>query len=131
MNPPLLPPAKRKPHLTTILAVVAGLVVLFLFNPVEVRWLPGCVFHKVTGLHCPGCGGTRAVHHLLRGRLAEAWHYNAVITLAIPVTGLGWFWWRKASFKARSVVGWVVLGIVVTFGILRNLPYYPCTLFRP
>lgn len=28
-----------------------------------------CVFHEVTGLWCPGCGGTRSVRALVRGDL--------------------------------------------------------------
>ena len=28
-----------------------------------------CAFHSLTGLYCPGCGGTRAVRELLYGDL--------------------------------------------------------------
>ncbi len=32
------------------------------------HWLPPCLFHFVTGLPCPGCGGTRAFVSLLKRR---------------------------------------------------------------
>jgi len=50
--------------------------------------MPGmasCVFHGLTGLPCPLCGGTRAASALLHGNLAHALHLNA---LAIPAIGL-------------------------------------------
>lgn len=37
---------------------------------------PGCFFRKLTGLKCPGCGGTRAMQALLRGDIAEALRFN-------------------------------------------------------
>ena len=33
--------------------------------------LPGCVFYQFTGLYCPGCGMTRALHALVHGDLAR------------------------------------------------------------
>lgn len=44
-----------------------------------------CVFHGLTGLPCPLCGGTRSARALLQGDLAHALHLNA---LAVPAIGL-------------------------------------------
>jgi len=41
-----------------------------------------CPFLWLTGLPCPFCGLTRAVHHLLRCDWATAWHLNP---LAFPI----------------------------------------------
>lgn len=41
--------------------------------------LPPCVFHSLTGLYCPGCGGTRAVRYLLHGQLGKSLFYNPVV----------------------------------------------------
>lgn len=37
---------------------------------------PGCPFHRLTGLSCPGCGGTRAVQALLAGDVLAACRFN-------------------------------------------------------
>lgn len=46
---------------------------------------PRCWFNALTGLQCPGCGSQRAIHALLHGRVAEAWHYNAALFFALPL----------------------------------------------
>lgn len=43
------------------------------------RWLPPCIFHEVTGFYCPGCGGTRAFHALLRGQLGQSLLFHPVV----------------------------------------------------
>jgi hypothetical protein len=32
-----------------------------------------CVFHRITGLDCPGCGMTRSLILLVQGRWGESW----------------------------------------------------------
>lgn len=41
--------------------------------------VPPCLFHFVTGLPCPGCGGTRAFVSLLRGDLVQSFLYHPVV----------------------------------------------------
>lgn len=43
------------------------------------EWLPPCLFRFVTGLPCPGCGGTRAFAAILRGDLIHAFFYHPVV----------------------------------------------------
>lgn len=38
-----------------------------------------CLFHLMTGLYCPGCGGTRAVRALFRGDLAMSFQYHPLV----------------------------------------------------
>jgi len=45
--------------------------------------LPDCPFHAVTGLHCPGCGSTRATYLLLHGDVAGALAMNALVLPAL------------------------------------------------
>lgn len=35
-----------------------------------------CAFHSLTGLYCPGCGGTRAVRELLYGDLRMSFQHH-------------------------------------------------------
>lgn len=38
-----------------------------------------CMFHRLSGLYCPGCGGTRAVKALLDGHLLECFLYHPFV----------------------------------------------------
>lgn len=38
-----------------------------------------CAFHSLTGLYCPGCGGTRAVTELLYGDLRMSFQYHPLV----------------------------------------------------
>lgn len=61
-------------------------------------WMPGCVFRKVTGLECPGCGMTRATYAALHGRIGDAFRFNPVGMVLLPLAMIG---------IAIEVIGWV------------------------
>lgn len=112
--------------------VAGGLALLFFLNPVEHAFYPQCLFHRVTGLNCPGCGGLRAVHQLLHGHFETAFRLNPLFVLALPI-GIIFFTgciWRRARGKKKSLaihLAWVWIGVavVIAFGIARNLPFAP------
>ncbi len=114
------------------LLAIAGLgaaAVLFQFDPSHSAFYPTCQFHRLTGLECPGCGSLRAMHQLLHGRLAAAFHFNALLVVSLPL--LAW-WGTRAALGVwngrplpqgiRPVWLWGALAVVVAFGVLRNLP---------
>lgn len=47
-----------------------------------------CIFQKLTGWKCPGCGMTRAMVEISRGNLAKAMQYNALSLTVLPVVCL-------------------------------------------
>lgn len=52
------------------------------------RAIPTCLFKRVTGLPCVGCGSTRGVLSAARGDFMEAWLYNPLVMtmlVAAPV----------------------------------------------
>src|ERR1700723_451278 len=59
--------------------------VLLLFPPARFSFYPQCPIHEYLHLQCPGCGGTRALVALLHGHLAQAFHFNALFTLLLPL----------------------------------------------
>ena len=44
-----------------------------------------CLFHWLTGLYCPGCGGTRAVKYLLTGHLMLSLRYHPLVLYGVTV----------------------------------------------
>lgn len=42
-----------------------------------------CMFQALTGLYCPGCGGTRAVRALLKGDLWMSFQYHPLVLYAV------------------------------------------------
>lgn len=106
----------------------------------RVPWLPGCVFHQLTGLHCAGCGMTRAAYATLHGNLGEAFRFNPVGMVLLPVASLGvgieiLGWVRGRPLPFRMNIGkyraWVLAAVIIGFWILRNVPAWPFSLLAP
>lgn len=103
------------------LAALAGLAALYSLDPATSAIYPVCALHRLTGLQCPGCGGLRAMHQLLHGHFGAAWNLNPLIFFLWPA-GL-WLGWRvHRGARLRPIHGWVAGGVLVLFGVLRNLP---------
>jgi hypothetical protein len=112
--------------------------ILFWFDPSSYGFYPICLFHRFTGLLCPGCGSLRAIHQLLHGNLSAAFHFNPLLVIALPV--MVWFAVVSAfkmlksepvrvSFPAKWL--WLFLGIGLVFSIWRNLPGSPFAMLSP
>ena len=125
-----------------ILAGLAAVLVGLLWWWDPERWpIPMCSFYRLTGWYCPGCGGLRATHALLHGRLAQAWSYNPLVLLLTPWVGYGLVLWTVSTFwPHRAWPGrwlyspWVFLLVALAgmlFGILRNLPWEPFCHWAP
>jgi hypothetical protein len=113
-------------------AALAGCAYIALFDPNGSSALyPRCPFNAVTGLDCPGCGITRALHALATGDVGRALDHNVLFVLALPIL----LWWFTASTVRRTgrrFPGpelrwrpWMTIAVAVLFGsfwVLRNLP---------
>jgi hypothetical protein len=121
-------------------AVFAGGSALVAFNdPTASHILPVCPLYVLTGFACPGCGLTRGFHAFFHGDILTALHFNALLPVwalifAWSVVSLGLLavrgktlsaWWLNPRFL------WTFFFVLVTFGVLRNLPMYPFTLLFP
>lgn len=68
-----------------------------------------CLFRLLTGLYCPGCGGTRAVLALLRGRplVSVLYHPLPVYCLLVFAALFGaWLLFRRRG-RAFPVLLWL------------------------
>ena len=106
----------------------AGAWVLYHYAPTAHRFYPPCVFRELTGLECPGCGTTRALHHLLHGRIEEAFRLNpmlfllmAVALFALPSILRG----RQPRFLMEPWFAWTAFFVLAGYWIVRNTPLYP------
>jgi len=88
--------------------------------------LPPCLFHQLTGWHCPGCGSTRALLALMEGDPVRACRNNLALAAALPFLG----WWAIQRLRGRSLprCGWwlpALVGVVIAvYWVLRNLPAF-------
>ena len=132
-------PEKRLISVFILLVTGVGAVMVFLIEPGKGGAYPPCMFHLLTGLHCAGCGSTRAIHHFLHGRIARAFFYNPLVVILLFPLGLYLLnqarfviWgkrWRTPEIPIKYL--WVLVLVVILFWILRNIPYYPFILLAP
>ena len=75
----------------------AGALYLYFMGPGNVPLI--CVFHEITGLYCPGCGAGRACYSILHGEFLEAFCYNPLMTVLLPLIGL---------YIAARMADWII-----------------------
>lgn len=127
ISQPILGPRRWLWFLSAV--IFAGLVILYFFNPVAYSFYPSCQFYQLTHLHCPGCGSLRALHQLTHGHIGAAFLSNPLLIASLPaLTIWGIREWCGAThpsvgrFLIRPAAIWIGLGVIIAFGILRNLP---------
>jgi hypothetical protein len=108
---------------------VTGAGLIFAFDPAHYGFYPICYLHALTGLNCPGCGSTRAVHELLHGHLLAAARLNLLLVLSLPHAawltarlGIRWLSGQPVGFVLRPMWLWAFLTLATVFTVLRNLP---------
>ena len=112
---------------------IGGLIFLYNFNPSDSFIYPPCPFHALTGLHCPGCGSTRALYQLLHGHLLTAFRLNPLMVLLLPFLGYSLLSYLSDGIMEKSLPRifipasfiWILLGVILLFWIFRNLPFFP------
>ncbi len=111
--------------------ISAGLAVaaFWLLNPGVLAFCPRCPLHSLTGLYCPGCGSTRAMHELTHGHFLAAFRLNPLAIMVLPVLGLWLARGERAGVKSFWI--WTLLAVIVVFGVLRNLPWRLFTWLAP
>jgi len=123
-----------------LLAVTAAAVFIFYQSNISAPWLPECMFHKLTGLWCPGCGMTRATHAALHGHIKGAFRLNPLGMVLFPVALIGISlelvgWVRgkplPLSLRLGRYGASVILIVILVFWVLRNIPAWQFSLLAP
>jgi hypothetical protein len=110
-------------------AALAATAYLAAIDPNQPGHYPLCPFRYLTGYACPGCGSLRAVHDLATGQPLAALHRNPLTVAAVPFVVVMWFLWLRRSATGRgrrwaapAWLLWSLLGLVIGFWVLRNMP---------
>jgi hypothetical protein len=126
--------------LVAAVAIPLGVTLLYQYTPMgENRFWPGCTFHSMTGLHCPGCGATRCCHALVHGDIEQAFAWNPLFVLLLPYfvfAGLrgAYTMWTGNRLTGYRLPGWgtyAILAALLLYWIARNLPFEPFTFLAP
>jgi hypothetical protein len=119
--------------------VPVGATLVYQFPPSEHSFYPRCVFNALTGLHCPGCGATRAVGALMHGDIDQAFAYNPLFMLVLPFLAYAFARGAYRSWTGKKAPGYpipqlalkVLVFILIAYFIARNIPVYPFDLLAP
>jgi len=134
---------RRKQLLKIVIITAAVPVLALLYFFADARYsafFPRCPFFALTGLLCPGCGSQRAMSALLHGNITEAINYNVLLVISLPLIFYSSYITLLNTFRAKQIIQQVfyspvfvkiVFGVVVSFGVLRNIPVYPFTMLAP
>ena len=112
---------------TLCLLVCAGLFYAWISHRFGVG-IP-CIFFRLTGFKCPGCGVTRMCTALLHGQIAEAFRQNRAVLLLLPAGCILTAVWCARFIRTgeRILRGWpkaaavCILCVLLLFGAVRNV----------
>lgn len=113
--------------------LAAGATYLLVFEPGRSGFFPVCLFRKMTGLACPGCGSTRALHALLHGDVVTAFKFNPFMMLALPFLFYVLVRHTNAVMRNQPINRnrldakyiWMLFVGILGFWIFRNTHFYP------
>ena len=121
---------KRIAKCFTVLVICLLIFVVYYFLNKNYGFSIPCMFQKITGYYCPGCGITRCLFAILRFKFYDAFMYNQLAFILLPFLGI-WIMYKiyiyivdkEDNFTNKIPYGvWIVLLIIViAFGIVRNL----------
>ena len=115
-----------------IIAGIAGLIAVVVFVVYGDRILsegPGCMFNRVTGLYCPGCGGTRAFYYAVHLHFLKSILCHPIVLYSIAVYFIfmiNTLFVRRTAhlgFEGYPVTVTVYIGVGLILGqwVLRNI----------
>jgi hypothetical protein len=124
--------------LVLLFVAIVFVCVLLFKHPSDYGFIPSCVFYKMTGLYCPGCGSMRAMHFLLTGSIFLSLRCNPLVIFLFPLIIFLLIKWlyaifgqKELTFRGLQYIYWGVLVVIVLFFIIRNIPVRAFDFLRP
>lgn len=107
-----------------VIAIILGILFIYILLKYNIG-IP-CIFHKLTGFYCPGCGMTRAFISLIKLDIYQAFRYNMLVIIFVPffiIYGVNKYI-LKNKYKIPRFIFYILLVITILFAILRNIPNF-------
>ena len=85
-----------------------------------------CPIKTITGLDCPGCGITRMFVALFHGNIYQAFRYNPLVFIELPIIFILLFLYKykKEYRKVINILFAMLLIVTIVYGVLRNIPMF-------
>lgn len=147
-QPTTPPPTRPRPAgvrrllpLIPVPLLAAAIWWVLAFNPTDTIMDPTgpCLWHALSGINGPSCGGTRMFYHLIHGNLIQAARHHLAALVAMLVAGYYWTAWTgRWMFGLRipmpRIRQWQIIAFLIFFfaysTVLRNLPWEPFIWFN-
>ena len=108
-------------------AVAAAVAVFYILAKLGIG-IP-CLFNRITGLLCPGCGNSRAALALMRLDIGAAFGYNLMFPVEFLYIAWVVFWCCRAYLQGKPFAYkppclWLdgtVLAVVLLWWLIRNI----------
>lgn len=121
------------------LTMTVGSAAVAYFDPAKANFFPVCPLYSLTGLACPGCGLTRGFHALFQGDIIPALDFNLLVPVWTVIFGYVWFSLLLLALRGKGLPMWMTtpkflwtfMIVLLTFGVLRNIPVWPLTILFP
>ena len=111
-------------------SVILGIALAYLIFVLLTGLGIPCLFSKITGLRCVGCGISRMLLALIRLDFASAFRYNAYLLITGPfllaylvASEIKYVLHGTTRMGKWEIFLWVELILAIAYGVLRNI--YP------
>lgn len=109
--------------------IYTPLIILLIYINKKYNIYIPCIFHKITGLYCPGCGITRMIISIMNLNFYQAFRYNPLIFILLPFFIIYYilnyiYWLKNKKFIINNKIWYTLLIIILIYTILRNIPSF-------